>query len=326
MKIPKVILLLETSRAYGRGLLRGIANYSKIHGPWIFYREPRGLKSSVPQLADWKADGIIMRNSIISPQLLKLNIPSILVRHETKQIANLPEVVPDSKEITKLAAEHLIDRGFRQFAYCGFDEIHWSNDRKDYFNKIIEEAGYKIFNYAKSNSKKYSSWEKELKYIAEWLKTLPKPIGIMACNDDRGHHVLEACKIAGLRVPEDIAVIGVDNDSLMCDLCDPPLTSVALNSVTAGYQCAELLHRLMKGEPMQGQEIIVKPTHVFKRQSTDILAISDINVTNAIRYIRQNAKNKIRVDDIVAQTSLNRRSLEMHFRKTMNRSILFSEV
>lgn len=319
--LPKVILLLETSRAFGRDLLHGIARYSKLHGPWAFYREPRNLRSHIPHLRNWKATGIIMRNSIVSKELFALKIPVIMVLHHTGKSANLPSVITDSLNVSKLAAEHLLSCGLRNFAYCGFDDIFWSNDRKKYFKSYIEEAGFKLHVYGGSKIKKYKTWEKEQSYMSGWLKTLPKPIGIMACNDDRGNHVLEACKIANLNVPDEVSVIGVDNDTLICDLSDPPLSSIALNTESAGYNAAELLDKLMHGIPAPQKEIIVSASHVVRRQSTDILAVEDPEVVEAIRFIRQNAKYKIRVNDVVEKTCLSRRSLESRFRKIIHRSI-----
>lgn len=317
--LKKIILLLETSREFGRELLKGIARYSKLHGPWSFYLEPRGLKSSVPRIKNWKADGIIMRNSVISSDLIKLKLPTVLCLHETRRLKHLPVVVTDSRVITNLASEHLLNRGMKNFAFCGFDSLEWSNERRECFTERISEAGFKVNIY--KNSAKSVSWDKEQILLKKWLAKLPKPVGILACNDDRGQQVLEACKLARLNVPEDVAVIGVDNDPIICGFCDPPLTSIALNTEHAGYAVAELLDKLMKGEPMNGQEIKVTATHVVRRQSTDIVFVEDEAVSNAVKYIRQNSKNKIRVNDVVAQTCLSRRSLESRFRKQIHRSI-----
>ena len=321
INLRRVILLLETSRAFGRGILTGIAKYSRLHGPWTFYREPRSLKSSIPHLVNWKANGIIMRNTVIDRHLINLKIPLIFVLHEKKTFPNFPLIITNGKNISKLAAEHLMNKGLHNFAYCGFDLHPWSEERKKFFEQFINDAGFKVSIYHQSPSNKYKSWENEQTRMADWLKTLPKPVGILACNDDRGQHVLEACKNAGLRVPEDISVIGVDNDSIVCDLCDPPLSSVALNTEYAGYYAAELLDKLMQGIPSKGQEIMVDATHIVQRQSTDILAVEDQNVAEAIRFIKKNAKNKFFVNDVVNQTSLCRRSLESRFKKVMHRSI-----
>ena len=167
-----------------------------------------------------------------------------------------------------------------------------------------------------------SSWKHELCAIASWLDSVPKPIAVMACNDNRARHVIEACKIIGLNVPEQVAVIGANNDETICELSDPPLSSVALNTEKAGYEAAELLDRLMAGEKMAEQQIVVEPTHVVSRQSTDILAIKDTEVNKAISFIRQNFKKPIQVADVVEATILSRRMLQKRFRTELRHTIV----
>ncbi|MEW6193571.1 MAG: DNA-binding transcriptional regulator [Bacteroidota bacterium] len=319
--MKKIILLVETSREFGRQLICGIARYSRINGPWSFYREPTGLRSSIPQLTNWGADGIIMRNSLIKKELLDLKLPTILVLHDITRPDYLPAVITDSKAIAKLASEHLISKGLKNFGFCGFDNYEWSNARKFHFKKYIEEAGHNMFIYDQPSKNKILNWKNEQVKVLNWLRFLPKPIGIMTCNDDRGQHILEVCKLIGLKVPEDVSVVGVDNDPMICEVGDPPLTSIALNVEPAGYSTAQLLDELMHGKEMCGQEILVTATHLVQRQSTDILAVNDTEVAKAIRFIKQNAKNKLLVNDVVKNTYLNRRSLELRFRKTIHRSI-----
>ena len=251
--MKRVVILIETSREFGRQLLRGIARYAKLKNSWSFYLEPRGLKSDVPKLAKWKAHGIIMRNSIISKELVNMKLPTIIVLHDPNRYRGLPAVITENRSIAKLAAEHLLNRGLKNYAFCGLDEFIWSNERKQEFVDILKEAGFKTYIYDKPATKEFGTWEKEQMFMKSWLKKLPKPIGIFACNDDRGQHVLEACKAANLKVPDDVAVIGVDNDEIICSFCDPPLTSVALNLEYAGFASAELLDMLMNGEKMNSQ-------------------------------------------------------------------------
>ncbi len=320
-KIPRVILFVETSRAFGRGILSGIAKYSRLNGPWVFYREPGGLKSSIPKLKNWKPNGIITRNISLLDDLKELNIPGILILHEGKKTKSYYQVTTDCESIAKTAADHLLQQGFKNFAYCGFDDFSWSNTRRDYFIKYIRNAGCQTHLFLQLKSQRKKKWEYEQERVAEWLKKLPKPVGIFTCNDDRGQHILEACKIAGLRVPEDVAVLGVDNDAVICELCDPPLTSISLDTERAGYKVAELLDHLMKGNKYKGEPIIVRPTYLSARQSTDILAHDDTELIKALRFIRMNIKNCIKVEDVVRATALSRRSLETRFRVYLNRSI-----
>jgi len=319
--MKRIILLLETSRAFGRQLIIGIARYSRLNGPWSFYKEPIDLKSSVPHLTTWKPDGIIMRDSLITKELLKLRIPTILAIHNSSYPKNLPVIKTDSSSIAKLASEHLIEKGLKNFAFCGFNNYDWSKERRFYFNRFISEAGYKTHNYILPKRIKKNDWENEQQHVSNWIKTLPKPVGIFACNDDRGQHILEVCKLIDLKVPEDVAVVGVDNDPMICEIGDPPLTSIALNVESAGYEAAKLLDGLIEKKKITKRQILVSPSHIVQRQSSDILATDNAEVALAIRYIRNNAKNKILVKDVVKTTGISRRALERRFRKTIHRSI-----
>lgn len=319
--MKKIILLLETSRAFGRQLIIGIARYSRLNGPWSFYKEPIDLKSSIPHLTSWKPDGIIMRDSLITKELLKLKVPTILAIHDSKYPKELPVIKTDSHAIAKMANEHLLSKGFKNFAFCGFDDYEWSIERGANFVRFNKEAGYSTHVYVQPKGVKKYDWEKEQRHVSEWIKKLPKPVGIFACNDDRGQHVLEVCKTLNLRVPDDVAVIGVDNDPMVCDIGDPPLTSIALDVEAAGFKAAKLLDQLMSGKKINCKYIMVAPTHVVQRQSTDILSVDNAEVAKAISFIRNNAKNKILVKDVVNATNVSRRTLEKQFRKTIHRSI-----
>jgi LacI family transcriptional regulator len=321
-KIPKVIVLIETSRAFGRDFISGITKYARQKGPWVFYREPRGLKFSTSHIKEWEADGIIMRNTSQELNYLDFKIPIINVLHYKRRENRIPLVKTECESISKLAAEHLIGLGYKNFGYCGFNNLDWSIERFNFFDQFISKAGYITQSFFRPEAETYTAWKKEQLLLAKWLTKLPKPVGIMACNDDRGHHVLEACKIADLRVPEDVAVLGVDNDTLVCEMCDPPLSSIALNTENAGYETAELLDKLMRNTEMTGQVILVAPTHVVSRHSTDIFSINDDNVVKALSFIYKNVRNKIMVEDIVKVTSLSRRSLETKFKKNLGRSIM----
>lgn len=319
--MKRIVLLIETSRAFGRQLIMGIARYSKLHGPWSFYKEPIDLKSSVPHLTTWKPDGIIMRDSLITKELLKLKIPTILAIHNSSYPKNLPAIKTDSFSIAKMASEHFIEKALKNFAFCGFDDYEWSNERKLFFCRFNREAGYKTHIYSPPKRIKKNDWEKEQQHVRDWIKSLPKPVGIFACNDDRGQHILEVCKMIDLKVPEDAAVIGVDNDPMICDIGDPPLTSIALNVESAGYYAAKLMNSMIKNKRFFGNHIIVSPSHIVQRQSSDILAVNDTEVAKAIYYIKKNAKSKILINDVVKATGISRRTLERRFRNTIHRSI-----
>ncbi len=320
--VPKVILLIESSRSSGRSLLRGIADYARHHGPWAFYWEPGGLEKVWPRLKSLDADGIILRDVEKVEEVLAYGLPAIVVGHSKREIPGLINVTTDSATIGKMAAEHLLNCGCRQFAYCGFEDIPWSELRGESFSRRIAQAGFGTHFYQPPSSRAQRSWKSEQLFMARWLKALPKPLGVMAGNDDRGQHVIEACKIAALRVPDEVAIIGADNDELVCELSDPPMSSVAINFERAGYESAQLLHRLMAGRRMASGKILVQATHVEARQSTDLFAIEDAEVVKALRFIRGHAREPMQVADVVAAVALSRRVLEKRFRKLLGRSVL----
>jgi LacI family transcriptional regulator len=319
--MKRIVLLVETSREFGRQLIMGIARYARFHGPWIFYKEQIGLKSSIPNLTSWKPDGIIMRDCLIKNELIELKIPTILVQHDSPCPKNLPVIKTDAALIAKMASNHLIEKGFKNFAFCGFDTYEWSNNRKSYFCRFNTEAGFKTYVYSSPKHLKIHDWENEQQHVSDWLKTVPKPAGILACNDDRGQYILEICKRNGFKVPEDVTVIGVDNDPMICEIGDPPMSSIALNVESAGYEAAKLLDRMIGKQKIENRQIMVSPTHIVQRQSSDILAVSDAEVSLAIRFIKENARDKILVTDVVKKTNISRRTLEQRFKKTIHRSI-----
>jgi LacI family transcriptional regulator len=326
-KIPKVILLTETTHAYGRGLLRGIAKYSKLHGPWSFYRETpfyghfKQTKYRVCEFTKINADGMIVREPTPDQieQFMKLKIPLIISPNLIHP--KIPTVLTNAEKIGQLAAEHLLGRGFKNFAYCGFEEMEWSKNRYACFAQNIGQRNYKVDTFFAAVRKMINPNKKDQAKLAHWLGSLPKPVGLMACNDDMGRIILDVCKSSGFSVPEQIAVVGVDDDELICELTDPPLSSIALHSEKAGYEAAELLDRLMRGEKMNGQIILQDPSHVVTRQSSDVIAVSDQDVAQALVYIREHYKKPITIDDVANKVNLSRRHLYKKFMETLGRSV-----
>jgi LacI family transcriptional regulator len=318
---PSVLLFVETSREFGRGLLHGIARYSRLHGAWRVYRWPGALDSSLPEWKSLKIDGAIVRDVQVVERLAHSGIPVIFAQHNRESYAPFPSIITDSAAIGCMAAEHFLNRGFRNFAYCGLDEFAWSRGRSAFFQQRLGQAGFTVNLYRPPASKRGRAIRNEQHHVAEWLQALPKPVAVMCCNDDRALLVIEACKLAECSVPDDAAVLGVDNDVLVCDLADPPISSIALNTEGAGYEAAQLLDHLIKGGTMAGQVIPVAPTHIVTRMSTDMLAVTDPDVAAALAFIRRHANRLIQVDDVVEATNASRRVLEKRFKTILHRSV-----
>ena len=324
---PKVILLTETSHSYGRGLLRGIARYSKHHGPWSFYREApfyghfKYLKNRISEFKKINPNGIIIREPTLEQieQLSMLGIPMIASPNLIDP--RIPTVLTNAEKIGQMAADYFMDRGFRHFAFCGFKEMQWSVNRCNYFCQHLQQNNYSSHSYMAGLRKMVNPTDKDQARLNQWLESLPKPVGMLACNDDMGRIILESCKTNQIPVPEQVAVMGVDDDELTCELTDPPLSSIALHAEQTGYDVAQLLDRLMGGEKMNGQIILQDPSHIVTRQSSDIIAVNNEYVTQALVFIRKNFKEPITVDDVANRVHLSRRHLYKLFMENIGHSI-----
>ena len=323
--------MIESSRTYGRELVRGIMRYSRLHGPWVFpwvfYKQDlfyvaRGSeRAELEHLKRWGPQGIISRDTRDIEELAKWGVPLFVAVAMRPPSADRNNIVTDNRAIGRMAAEHLLERGFRNFGYCGFDDMYWSSVRGKYFAECVSEAGFSTNFYRQPKSPANRLWYREEAILTEWLRGLPKPVGIMACNDDRGQHITEACVNAKFDVPYEVAVIGVDNDDQVCDISNPPLSSVALDIEKAGFKASGLLDRMMAGEKMSPQTVIVSPGRVVMRQSTNIVAVEDKLVSQALNYIHHHAKRLIQVDDVVKHLSVSRRNLHDKFMKSLGRTV-----
>lgn len=319
--IPKIVLLIESSRASGRAILNGVANYAHYHGPWSFFWEPGGLEKAGPMLKTLDADGIILRDVDKLAEVRAFGIPAVVVGHSRREIPGLINVVTDSSKIGGMAAEHLLQCGFKHFAYCSYSHNPWAELRGRSFAARIRAAGFEVHNHTTPPPARIS-WPAEHRRMARWLESLPKPAGVMACNDDLGVQLMAACKLAGLPVPDAVGVIGADNDELVCGLSDPAMSSVALNFERAGYESAQALDRLLKGARGAAPKIIVQATHIVPRRSTDVVAVADAPVAKALRFIRDYSQGPVAVATVAKAVGLSRRVLERRFRRELNSSVL----
>lgn len=326
---PRVALLVESSRAYGRGTLSGIAKYIREHSHWsIFLQEHSFCDDLPPWLENWQGDGIITRveNRAMTRVIQRLGIPAVYLRNVPLKI-KMPSVLTDNAAASRVAFEHLQERGFRHFAFCGYDGADYSDERRESFVNCVERAGLRchIFEGArKSRKSSTATYEEEgLKdgeWVGHWLRHLPKPIGLMACNDMRGQQVLNASRAAGVAVPDEVAVIGVDNEETLCDLSDPPLSSVVPNTERVGYEAAAVLDELMNGKKPLPHRYFIEPKGVVTRRSTEVLAIEDRQIAAAVRFIREHTCDGIDVSDVVKFVGWSRSTLERRYEKVTGNS------
>jgi LacI family transcriptional regulator len=313
----QVAILIETSNAYARGLLQGVVHYIREHRPWSFHLMEQGRGDDPPPwLAGWKGDGIIARIETprIARAVVRTGLPAVDLS-AARLVPELPWVETNDEEIARLAADHLIERGFKRCAFCGDARFNWSVWRERSFVARLKAVGQTCAVFRPEVAA--GDVAAEARELARWLKELPKPVGIMACYDIRGQQVLDACRGAGLAVPDEVAVIGVDNDTLLCELASPPLSSVIPNAHRAGYEAAALLDKLMEGKRVPATARLIAPLGIAERQSTDVLAVDDRNVARAVQFIREHACEGINVSDVLRVVPLSRRVLEQRFQRLL---------
>lgn len=332
LPILRVAMFLYYDEPAVRGFLRGISQYTTIHGPWIFYREfvnytgQMSKKTRLKWLCNWKPNAIITHETGLFQDLKEMGLPLVVFPFKN-QITDHLHVIGDDIGVGKLAAKYFLNRGFKHFGYCGFKEMFWSEDTKKGFCHSIGKSGFEaeVYHQPRSKGLRKGSRGGEQLYLAEWLKSLPKPVAVLACVDERAYQLVEACRQAELRVPDDVAILGVNNNELVCNLSNPPISSIAQNYEKAGYQLAELLVKKVSGQKITTNKVVFETSHVVTRQSTDILAINDPLVVAAIRFIQDNIKYNINVADVAKGLAANRRTLERRFVKVRGIS-LYKEI
>ena len=318
---PHVALLIETTRTYTRELLYGVRKYISEHGNWSTFVELRALDSEPPAwLHIWKGDGILTRTFSKSMQqaIEATGLPAVELR-SPKLSPNLPLVGMDNHEMGSMVAEHFFNRGYTNFATYTLDVEVFFQERVSNFIETLRDRSHRCSVLPSWGDSNEVDWEEGQNRLCEWLEGLPKPVGIYAANDQLGVHILDACQRIDISVPEEVAVVGNENEELLCEFATPTLTSVRFDGKQVGYRAAEMLDRLMSGEDVP-QQTLIAPLGVVTRGSTDDLVINDQLVRVAVRKIRENATSGLNVDGICQLLNVSRSTLERRMKAALNRT------
>ena len=329
MTTRNITLIYDATLPSDQKVIEGVAAYVQEVGNWNVYIEEYALgKQHLPNLRTWHVDGILadFDDPKVSQDVREVKIPVVGFGggygwYDPRW--KIPYFFADNTNVARMGAEHFLERGFRNFAFCGYPPTKingWSLERSNAFQEHLREAGFTCSVYI-GRYKTAKNWGAILESLCKWLLPLPKPLGLMAANDKRARHVLEACKTLDLQVPEQVAVLGVDNDEMLCRLSTPPLSSVRLGAQQLGYQAASLLDRMISGEAISDYHYTIPPEGVFRRASTDILAIEDPEMAKVIRYVRDYAVKGIKAQDVVAVAGVSRSTLESRFEAVLGHSI-----
>jgi LacI family transcriptional regulator len=321
---PQVLLVFMARFEECSAMLKGVSQYQRSHRQWAaFLDDEARVEHDRRWLRSKKWNGVISRHT--TPALVRgcaeLGLPLVDL-NDTPLFPGVPKIRPDNTAMGHLGAEHFIERGYRHFGFCGFANDGWACERRDGFLEALTLAGHacNVFDVEWPGDLTPFWDAKQTTALAAWLRRLPKPAAVMVSNDLRGLQVIGAAQTAGLLVPEEVAVLGANNDAIRCDLSYPPLSSVAPNAFQSGYQAAETLALLMEGQKPDTYDRRIEPLGVITRHSTDVLAIDDKNVAAALSFIREHACQGITVDEVLRHAFVSRSQLEKKFRRYLSRS------
>jgi LacI family transcriptional regulator len=319
----------EIALAFPRGahqevFITGVLRYAIEHGcNWSYITSPESLALSVQDLRGWKGDGIIaaLNTPAEASCVNELKVPVVNISG-TLDETPVPRVSLDNRLVGQLAAEHLIERGFREFAYYGLRNVAYSSARESTFEARLQQAGFRCTSLLMPPTYRANAlqWHNQQHRLVKWLECLPTPIGLFAVTDYRAREVLDACRQIGLHVPQQVAVIGVDNEEVICVHVQPQLTSIARNNQQEGYHAATILDDLIRGKPIASAEEVIPPLGIVPRESTQTVAFKDTRLCQAIEFLNKNIEHPIGVDELASQVGVSRRWMEYAFRDALNES------
>ncbi len=323
----KILLLTDFSSGYGRSLLEGVVRYAREAGPWAFYRMPlyyrelHGDEGVVRWAEEWGADAIIAQLTDVDLDILnRLDIP-IIVQNYKERYHGLSNLTGDYYGTGVMAASFFIRKGYKAFAYYGFLDTVWMRERGEGFRDTVADHGYPVYVLDDDGQMSGGQWNFDAERVSRWLLDLPKPVALFACDDYYALQITEVCKMYNIDIPGDIAVLGVDNDNLLCNISDPSLSSIELDVENGGYEVGKLLHQFIEKKITAPVDVIIKPVRIVARGSTERFAVSDKYIGHVLDYIDENYRNPLSVDDLIRIIPYSRRVLEKKFKGETGMSV-----
>ena len=324
----RLLFISDFTESFPSKLLKGIVEYSRRKEQWVVCRMPPSYKQSigipgvVKWARDWGADAVIGQfEETDDVKLFEKSGIVVVAQDFKKRFSNIPNITADYIGTGRMAARYFIDRGFRNYGFFGFNNVCWSDERCEGFRREVEAAGYGDSFYAYNLQDIDHLWYYERDRMRKWLYSIPKPIAIMACDDNQGNNLIEACHTAGIKIPSEISVMGVDNDELLCTLGSTTLSSIYVDIEEGGWKTAELIERRIANPHAPLEDVVLKPVKVVGRISTAAFATTDVQIQKAIQFIHQNYQKKISVKDVMGEVALSRRLLERRFKAVTGQTL-----
>jgi len=324
----KILFISDFTESFANSILKGIVSYGRQQDQWsicrmpLHYKNRIGVEGVLKWAKDWGVDAVLGTFDITDDLSLFHKEGIVVVAQDYKtRFRTVPNLTSDYRKTGRMAAEFYMERGFSNFGFFGLDNVCWSDERRDGFKDALEATGMRSSFYEYQMTEDEHRWFYDKDSLVKWLNDLPKPIGILACDDNQGNNLIEACHSAGISVPEDISIIGVDNDHLLCDISVPTLSSIQVDIEEGGVRVAKLMEAMVKNPDMEYKAIVMKPTKIIERVSTASFAKGDPEIQKAIRFIHQNKFRKISVMDVMSEVALSRRLFERRFKAVTGRAV-----
>ena len=324
----RVLIITDFTESFSHKLLAGLVDYSRRKEQWIVRRMPPSYKAQIgiPGIIrvakEWDVDAVIGQfEPTDEVGLFAENGIVAIAQDFKKKFTSIPNVTGDYIGTGKMAARFFIDRGFRNYGFFGFNDVCWSDERCDGFRREVEAAGFGGSFYAYRMQEIDMLWYYQRNRLREWLQMIPKPIAIMACDDNQGTNLVEACHSLGIRIPSEVSIMGVDNDETLCSLGSTTLSSVQVDIEEGGRQTAELVERLVADPSAPAEDVVLKPVKIVSRMSTAAFATDDQQILKALLFIHRNALKKISVSDVMTEAALSRRLLERRFKSVTGKTL-----
>ena len=324
----RVLIISDFTESFSHKLLAGLVDYSRAKEQWIVrrmppeYKQQIGIPGVIRLAKEWDIDAVLGQFEPTDDiGLFAENGIVAIAQDYKKKFASIPNVTGDYIGTGRMAARFFIERGFKNFGFFGFNDVCWSDERCDGFRREVEAAGFGDSFYAYRMQEIDMVWYYQRNRLREWLRTIPKPIAIMACDDNQGTNLIEACHGIGIKIPSEVSVIGVDNDETLCSLGSTTLSSVQVDIERGGWEAAALVERLVADPAAPAEDVVLKPVKIVQRMSTAAFATDDQQILKAILFIHKNALKKISVSDVMAEAALSRRLLERRFKEVTGKTL-----
>ena len=324
----RVLIISDFTESFSHKLLAGIVDYSRQKEQWIVRRMPPeykaqiGIPGVIRVAKEWEIDAVIAQfEPTDDVGLFAENGIVAIAQDYKKKFTTIPNVTADYLGTGKMVARFFLERGFQNFGFFGFNDVCWSDERCEGFRREIETAGYGDSFYAYRMQEIHMVWYYQRNRLREWLRSLPKPIAIMACDDNQGTNLIEACHGLGIKIPSEVSVIGVDNDESLCSLGSTTLSSVQIDIEEGGRETAALVERLVADPGAPAEDVVLKPVKIVGRMSSAAFATADQQILKALLFIHRSALKKISVSDVMAEAALSRRLLERRFKSVTGKTL-----